>query len=154
MGATISGGCACGSVRYECAEAPIAQMLCHCRDCQRASGSAFAALLVVASDSVSLTGQSLKQHAVKGVSGRTLNRRFCGECGSPIGIARPETPQVEFLHAASLDDPAAFDPTLEVWMSSTDEWHPRHPRAQKFDHGPGPALRSLVEAHFNARSAL
>jgi hypothetical protein len=46
----LSGGCACQSVRYECTEEPIVQLICHCRDCQRAGGSAFAAMMIVAAD--------------------------------------------------------------------------------------------------------
>ena len=45
MTAEIHGGCACSASRYTCSERPLVQMICHCRDCQRASGSAFAACL-------------------------------------------------------------------------------------------------------------
>jgi hypothetical protein len=37
MNNVFSGGCACGRVRYECIEPPIVELICHCRDCQRAS---------------------------------------------------------------------------------------------------------------------
>jgi hypothetical protein len=46
----LTGGCACESIRYECTEEPIVQLICHCRACQRASGSAFAAVMMVAAD--------------------------------------------------------------------------------------------------------
>ena len=49
----LSGGCACESIRYECTEEPIVQVICHCRACQRASGSAFAAIMMVAADRIS-----------------------------------------------------------------------------------------------------
>src|ERR1700730_8733194 len=41
----ITGRCACGAVEYECDGEPVAMLNCHCRDCQRASGSAYAAIL-------------------------------------------------------------------------------------------------------------
>jgi hypothetical protein len=47
MSQTIAGGCACGAVRYETDATPVAMFNCHCRDCQRASGSGYAAILVV-----------------------------------------------------------------------------------------------------------
>jgi hypothetical protein len=46
----LTGGCACRNVRYECTEDPIVKLICHCRDCQRASGSAFAAIMMMAAD--------------------------------------------------------------------------------------------------------
>ena len=41
MNPPINGGCACGAIRYECSPAPLAMLRCHCRDCQRETGSAF-----------------------------------------------------------------------------------------------------------------
>ncbi len=45
---SLNGGCACGSIRYECKSKPILEYKCHCRACQRASGSGFLALFWVA----------------------------------------------------------------------------------------------------------
>ena len=47
MSAPFTGGCRCGNVRYECTAEPIATLHCHCRDCQYASGGAFATVLLV-----------------------------------------------------------------------------------------------------------
>src|ERR1019366_6824023 len=80
----LTGGCACGKLRYECDEKPIVQLICHCRDCQRASGSAFAAVLFVPSDRLTFKRAEPKYHSVKAESGRTMQRGFCGECGSPL----------------------------------------------------------------------
>ena len=118
---------ACGRIRYECSEQPIVQLICHCRDCQRASGSAFAALLAVPSDRLKFSESELKYHSIKADSGRTMQRGFCSECGSPVSGRRPETPLVEFLQAASLDDPSKFHPSCEVWVSRADPWHPFMP---------------------------
>ena len=54
MATQLSGRCACGDIQYECTELPIVQLICHCRDCQRASGSASAAIMLVAADRLSL----------------------------------------------------------------------------------------------------
>src|ERR1700687_5625558 len=50
MTVLLTGGCACENIRYECTEEPIVQLICHCRDCQRASGSAVAPLMFFAAD--------------------------------------------------------------------------------------------------------
>lgn len=149
----FAGGCACGRIRYECSEQPIVQLICHCRDCQRASGSAFAAVIAVPSDRLKFSGSKLKYHSLKADSGRTMRRGFCSECGSPISIRRPETPLIEFLQAASLDDPSKFHPTCEVWVSSADPWHPIHSATRKFDQNPAAeAVRGPIEAYFAARA--
>ena len=150
--AGFSGGCACGRIRYECSEGPIVQVICHCRDCQRASGSASAAILVVASDRLKFSGSEPKYHEVKAESGRTMRRGFCSECGSPLSIRRPETLRIEFLQAASLDDPSMFVPKFEVWVSSAHPWHQLHPDTQKFDRGPSAEVRAPIEAYFAARA--
>ena len=54
MKTPFSGGCACGAIRYSCAAEPLYMGNCHCRDCQRATGSAyFAAVIVKQSDFLS-----------------------------------------------------------------------------------------------------
>src|SRR5262249_486103 len=60
MPASFSGGCACGAVRYECTGEPLFALNCHCRDCQRESGSAFAAVLGVPRAAFRLTRGSPK----------------------------------------------------------------------------------------------
>lgn len=47
MPTPFTDDCACGAIRYTCRAEPLASLNCHCRDCQRASGSAFAAALIV-----------------------------------------------------------------------------------------------------------
>jgi len=152
MTVAIAGGCACGAVRYTCSERPLAQLICHCRDCQRASGSAFAACLIVPTDRLQFNGGKLKAYAVTSASGRTMRRLYCAACGSPVAIARPETPLVQYVHAASLDDPAIFSPTCEVWVSRAKAWHPHLSETLKFAEGPSPeAIRDPIAAYFAAR---
>ena len=150
---SLKGSCACGAVRYELTEEPIFQLICHCADCQKASGSAFAEVLIVAADRLSMLGDEPKFFAVKAESGRTMNRGFCATCGSPIMIRRPDTPQVTFLQAGSLDDAKVFKPTAEVF---TCRAHPAFSPVQgaaRFEKGPPPDLvRPAIEAHFKKRS--
>jgi hypothetical protein len=53
----LSGGCACSAIRYECDADPVMMMNCHCRDCQKASGSAYAAIVVVPKGAVKIRGE-------------------------------------------------------------------------------------------------
>jgi hypothetical protein len=110
-------------------------------------------MLVVPSDRLKFSGNELKYHSIKTDSGRTMQRGFCSECGSPVSNRRPETPAVEFLQAASLDDPSKFRPSCEVWVSRADPWHPLHAATQKFEQGPAAeAVRGPIQAYFDARA--
>lgn len=152
MTRSMLGGCACGKVRYECSEEPLVQLICHCRDCQRAGGSAFAAFVIVPSDRLAYRGTAMRYHDVRAESGRTLRRQFCGECGSPVSARWPELPRVELLHVASLDDQTVFAPTHELWVSRAEAWHPFHPNTVKVKEGPSDdVVRDPLRRYFAAR---
>ena len=89
MTTEIHGGCACGASRYTCSERPLVQLICHCRDCQRASGSAFAACLVFPTDRLQFHGKALKSYQVRAHSGRTMRRLFCAECAPKYESSTP-----------------------------------------------------------------
>ena len=83
---------------------------CHCRDYQRASGSAFAAVLIVPASPFSLTKGTPIYYAVTADSGNTMSRGFCRECGSPVVITHRRItpgPEVMVVYAASFDDTGA-----------------------------------------------
>jgi hypothetical protein len=63
-----TGGCACGAIRYACEGEPTLMFNCHCRDCQRASGSAYAAITIFPKTAVAVTGEP-RWFAVAGGSG-------------------------------------------------------------------------------------
>jgi hypothetical protein len=148
----ILGGCACGKVRYECSERPLVQLLCHCRDCQHASGGAFAAFVFVPSDRLVYNGAAMRHYDVTTESGRTLRRQFCGECGSPVSARWPDLPRVELLHVASLDNQTVFTPTHELWVSRAEAWHPFHPNTVKVEEGPSDeVVRNPLRTYFSAR---
>ena len=152
MSLPLTGGCACGAIRYRCNEKPLVQAICHCRDCQRASGAAFGALFVVPTDKVEFEGETPKYWEKKADSGNTMHRGFCGQCGSPLYIYRPETPAMTFLTAASLDDPNNFEPTSEVWTSKANRWHPHCEHTKKFtDAPPDHAIKEPVINYFQNR---
>jgi hypothetical protein len=121
MNALLSGGCACGSIRYECAGAPVANLNCHCRDCQRSSGAPFASGVVVMTTDLQVTGTP-KTYSVRGSSGGLTTRAFCAACGTPLftrGEANPEFTSIRF---PSLDDSSGFQPMVDIWTSSAASW--------------------------------
>ena len=148
----ISGGCACQSVRYECTEEPIVQLICHCRDCQRASGSAFAAVMMVAADKFRFLNEEPAYHEVIGGSGRRLRRGFCAKCGSPVTLHWPEIAAVQMLLVGSLDDPSCFEPQTELWLSRGYPWHSVNPSTLKFEGRPITGVKDRLDAYFASRA--
>jgi hypothetical protein len=133
--ARYTGGCACGQVKYEIAGEPTRMVNCHCRDCQRASGSAYAAILGFERAAMKLTVE-VKYFAVTSERGTQLERGFCPNCGSPVTVKPGARPDAIYVHAASLDDPALHQPTAQIWVRSAPPWDHIDPRIPHFDTRP------------------
>lgn len=118
MTTPISGGCACGAIRYNTTAGPILMLHCHCRDCQRASGGPFSAFVLVPTDAFTLLQGSLRFHASPSEAGGQTHRGFCLACGSPVQVMTDSQPGIVAIRAASLDDPSWFNPHMNVWTSA------------------------------------
>jgi hypothetical protein len=135
MNIPFSGGCACGSIRYQCTQAPLAMLNCHCLDCQRSSGAPFASGVVVLAAEVAISG-SPKSYSVRASSGRLATRSFCADCGTPLfthGEANPEFMSIRF---PSLDEPSQFRPMLDIWTCSAQPWVGLDPAIPHFPQSP------------------
>lgn len=117
------GGCLCGQVRYSFQGEPLIVAVCHCRHCQRQSGSAFSLVVAVPDGAIAQTGPT-KTFADWGTSGLPVHRVFCPECGSPITSRIEVMPGVTFIKAGTLDEPGRWTPTLEVFCSVRWPWLP------------------------------
>lgn len=132
----FTGGCMCGNIRYECSAEPIVMVNCHCRDCQRATGGAFASGLLVSRQAVNVTGE-VKYYDVTGDSGSTVGRGFCPNCGSRL-FSRPPIPELMGIMAGSLDDPSWFQPAIDCYTKSAQPWDYMNPALLKFPTMPSP----------------
>jgi len=127
----ITGGCACGGVRYAVNADPVLMLNCHCRDCQRATGSAYAPVVVVPRDSVRITGD-LKYYRIVGESRSAVERGFCPKCGSRVVGNLERFPEIVGLLAGGLDDPSLHRPTMDIFTASAPPWDHMAPESQKF----------------------
>ena len=126
------GGCACGANRYECNALPLRMVNCHCRDCQRASGSAYSASLIMSAVTVRLVSGEFREYEVVAESGNVARREFCGVCGTPLFARSLARPDFLVVKAASLDDPSWFAPEADVWVESAQPWDQMNPAIPKF----------------------
>jgi hypothetical protein len=132
----FTGGCMCGAVRYECSAEPVSMGICHCRDCQQATGSAFAAGMLVPQNAVTITG-NVTYYDVTGDSGSIIGRGFCPICGSRL-FSKPPIPELIGIMAGSLDDPSWFKPQAEIYVASAQPWGSLNPDLPKFAKLPPP----------------
>ncbi|MEH6757759.1 MAG: GFA family protein [Parasphingorhabdus sp.] len=115
----VQGGCYCGSVRYEVSRDPINQSICHCRDCQKSSGAASVAWIMLAQDGFSLTKGVLK--TVKGAGG--AERFFCPECGTGIVYKNQNIlPGLVDVQTVTLDEPDSYIPEINIQMADQISW--------------------------------
>jgi hypothetical protein len=118
----LTGGCLCGEIRYQIAEAPRLVYACHCIECQRLTSSAFSMAIVVADAAFRLTG--IEPRALQSIadSGRVKVRLVCPECGCWIcGTPEPAT-GVRRVRSGTLDDTSWLRPTVHFWTRSKQPW--------------------------------
>ena len=135
MATSFTGGCMCGAIRYECSTEPVMTANCHCRDCQRATGGAYASVLFVPQNTVTITGEA-KYYDVKGDSGNILSRGFCPTCGSRLFGKPAVMPHLLGIMAGSLDDPSSHRPAIDIYTTSAQPWDHLNPELPKFPKGP------------------
>jgi hypothetical protein len=120
----ISGGCLCGNIRYTIKSEPKLVAQCHCKNCQRQSGSAFSVNMMVPISDFQLMGK-LKVYADMNTgSGKPVYRGFCPECGSPIKSDAVSAEGFLFVKAGTLDDLAWdwLNPTVQIYCDSRQPW--------------------------------
>ena len=112
------GGCLCGRVRYVVTAAPSGTNYCHCSQCRKASGSAFAVNAGIARDAFRLTAGKGDLSYFESSPGK--RRFFCGTCGSPIfSQAGPGT---VYVRVGTLDDADAVTPDVHIHVASKVTW--------------------------------
>ena len=106
MAIEMTGGCACGKVRYTAAVEPDEAYLCHCRMCQRSTGSVSIAFVNAKLEDVEWQGGGPEWFN----SSPIAERPFCSTCGTSLGFRFKEDADKMDLTVASFDDPSPFKP--------------------------------------------
>lgn len=120
----ITGGCHCGAIRYEASSPPATGGLCHCRDCQRSSGSAFEALAMFPQDDLVFIKGEPKLYR----SSSIMEKGFCPECGSQlydryvVRISEDFGEDMMWVHIGTLDDPEIAPIEMHSGVESQLSW--------------------------------
>jgi len=131
-----TGGCLCGAVRYEAEGEPLFAAICYCRDCQRASGSAFVPFMGFAAKNVRFSGQT-RVMVSRAANGGDAHRNFCPTCGSLLFGGIVGVHDQHTIYAGSLDDTAAFEPQFAIFNKSRPAWAPLPEGLRTFEAMPG-----------------
>jgi hypothetical protein len=114
----VSGGCACGALRYEAATRPLETGFCHCRLCQKTTG---APVLVFASFSAADFRYLSCEPRIFESSSHGA-REFCPTCGTQIAYRDIENAKTIDVNVGSLDDPSCVRPECHIWYGSKLPW--------------------------------
>ena len=124
MAPALDGGCACGRMRYRLASEPMFVHCCHCRDCQRQTGSAFVINALIEADRVERLMGETEAVPVPTDSGQPHVIHRCPACKVALWSHYGGRQQLSFVRVGTLDDPAALRPDVHIYTRSKLPWIP------------------------------
>ena len=130
----LTGGCLCGAVRFEITEPLVASGYCHCKRCQRRSGTAASPQGRVAPGAFRLLSGEDRLRSWTPPDG--LTKEFCGECGSSLW-SRNDDGRIRSVRLGVFDGDPGIRPSDRQWVSAAAAWEaipddglPRHEEAR------------------------
>jgi hypothetical protein len=116
----LTGGCTCGAIRFRIEAPPYDTGWCHCRICQRTSGSVGMVFTTVAKHAYRLEQGAARVGQYKSTT--FGERTFCRDCGAPLTIHVHHQPDEIDIAAGSLDDPSAVTPAFHLFVEQAPAW--------------------------------
>ena len=118
----VEGGCQCGAVRYRLKAAPLGVYACHCKDCQRSSGTTHSLSMVIRAEDAELVAGELAGVDKVADSGRTVRLLGCANCGTNIWNEPLSAPHLRILKPGTLDDMSWARPIGNIWTDRAQPW--------------------------------
>ena len=130
MSAKYTGQCLCGEISYSAAAEPLFAGNCHCKDCQRSSGSAYIPAIIFHEKDVVVLGK-VKSFESQADSGNMHKRGFCPNCGSQLFTRLSNMPGLLGIKAGTLNDSSNYVPKLDFYVGSAAPWDFMNPDLPK-----------------------
>ncbi len=121
MSVTREGGCACGWIRYRIEDEPLVTHCCHCLNCQRQTGTAFAINLMIEVDRVAILNGTPEPVDVPRDDGSTQRIYRCPRCQVAV-FSEYGWPELWYVRAGTLDDPSSVSPDVHIFTKSKLPW--------------------------------
>ena len=118
----ISGGCYCGSLRYEANGDVEASIQCHCRECQYITGGNPNVIMIMPLSGFEFVKGIPKTFKRKDIE-KAVTRLFCENCGTGIGTKNPNRPNSIILKVGTFDDPSIFKPDIAIFTIDKQKFH-------------------------------
>jgi len=136
MSNTATGGCLCGNFGYHFdRDQVISAHHCHCKDCQKTTGSGKATIVMVPTELLETEGV-LTFYTVTGTDGAHVTRGFCPTCGCQPMSYVEEMPAIRFVKAGTLDDSSWVTIDSSYWSCSAQPWSPVDSSFPAFEKNP------------------
>lgn len=117
------GGCDCRAVRYRMETAPLVVHCCHCRWCQRETGTSFALNAMIESDRVTSLGEAPELVLTPSESGRGQQIARCPHCRVAVWSHYSGSgPFAKFVRVGTLDEPDLLPPDVHIFTASKQPW--------------------------------
>jgi hypothetical protein len=116
------GGCTCRALRYRMHSAPLIVHCCHCRWCQRETGSAFALNAVIEGDRVELLKGHVDVVHTPSASGQGQKIARCATCRVALWSHYAQGGDSRFVRVGTLDDPTLCPPDIHIYTSTKQPW--------------------------------
>jgi hypothetical protein len=113
----IAGRCLCGAIRYEIDGEPFRIANCHCDDCRKATGSAYATNLFFKEEQIKILQGSPKKFEHLADSNNTMIKEFCSDCGSQVFGSGAMRPGVKNVKVGSIDDASFVKPEVNLYTA-------------------------------------
>jgi hypothetical protein len=121
--AAHDGGCTCRFVRYRMTTGPMFVHCCHCRWCQRESGSAFALNALIEADRVKLLAGEVEVVDTPSSSGKGQRISRCPRCRIALWSNYAGAGDaVRFVRVGTLDEPDRWPPDIHIYTASKQPW--------------------------------
>jgi hypothetical protein len=117
----LKAKCACGGVSIRLTGKPLTMMLCACLDCQKATGTGHAALVLTRRKDMTITGETTA-YAVRANSGSHAARHFCPRCGTPVYGQSARFPDLCLLPVGLFGATSWFKPASAIFCRSHNDW--------------------------------
>ena len=136
-GISATGKCLCGNVTYRLANTPLKLDICNCKNCLRQAGASFISIVAVPLTEVEVEGTPKVFMDDDTVSGNTVARQLCGDCGSPIYVVVARAPKTAYVTSGTLDHTAHLVPKCRGWTSTKHGWVTISEGAPGYEEDPG-----------------